>query len=96
MDKLFDKIKEAGKTSSNSLTDVILKAIEELGEVSAEDLRVRGIKPIQEGKDPLYERKEESVDLLLSTLDLCFRQMDESEISEILEKKLNKWLSYKK
>jgi len=96
MHTLFGKIQEAGKNTNTTLTDVILKVIEEAGEVAAEDLRVRGIKPLKENQNPTEERKEESVDLLLSTLDLCFRQMSEEEIKDILDKKLNKWISYKK
>ena len=96
MTELFDKIKVAGAEASTTLTDVILKVIEEAGEIASEDLRVRNIKPTKPGQDPIADRKEESVDLLLSTLDLCFRQMSEDEIKSILEVKLNKWLSYKK
>ena len=94
--KILTDIKKAGKESSTTLQDVLFKVLEEAGEVAAEDLRVRGIKPLKEGQDPLEERKEESVDLLLSTLDLCLRQMSEKEIEVILKKKMAKWLSYKK
>lgn len=96
MKEIFEKIKVAGETADNSITDVILKIVEEAGEVTAEDLRVRNIKPIKDTQNPIEERKEESVDLLLATLDLCFRQMTEEEMIVLLNKKLNKWLSYKK
>lgn len=96
MKEIFEKIKTAGETADTSINDVILKVIEEVGEIVAEDLRVRNIKPIKDSQNPLEERKEESVDLLLATLDLCFRQMTEEEMIVLLNKKLNKWLSYKK
>lgn len=94
--KLLKRIKEIGSNSSTTLQDVILKCQEELGEVSAEDLRARNIKPKKDNQDPVQERKEESVDLLLSTLDLCLRQMSEAEIKKILTNKTNKWASYVK
>lgn len=94
--EILNLIKETGTKSSTQLHDVIMKCQEELGEVVAEDLRVRNIKPLKDNQDPLEERKEESVDLLLSVLDLCLRQMTEKEIKVILKKKLNKWANYVK
>jgi hypothetical protein len=92
---LIRRIQDAGFTAETNLTDVILKITEEIGEVAAEDLRVRGIKPKEKGKNPIAERKEESCDVLLATLDLVLRQVTVEEMEEILEIKFEKWLSYR-
>jgi hypothetical protein len=93
---LIRRIQDAGFTAETNLTDVILKITEEIGEVAAEDLRVRGIKPKDKEKNPIIERKEESCDVLLATLDLVLRQMTVEEMERILEIKFEKWLSYRK
>ena len=93
---LIKKIQEEGKTANTEISDVILKISEEMGEIAAEDLKVRNIKPTKKGENPIQNLKEESCDLLLASLDLVLRQMEIEEAEDILEIKLNKWLSYKK
>ena len=92
--EVYSRILNCSKIANTSISEVLLKAQEELGEVSAEHLKVQGIKPQEPLENPVENRLEESCDLLLVCLDLCLRQAPKELIEEILITKISKWEGY--
>lgn len=91
------RIKEVSSKTTTSISNVVHKLSEEVGEVSAEVLRIEGIKPLKIGEDPVEQLKEEAVDTLITTLDLLHSRLDlsEEDIVKLAIPKINKWESQK-
>lgn len=76
-----------------TLDNITLKIMEELGELATDLLKLRKFKVTNElASDIRKNMKEEAVDGLIMYMTLCDElQMDEDELMDIFEKKLKKW-----
>lgn len=98
MNSLADVLKQSKIVSEQTETcpgDVVLKLAEEVGEISAEWLRIKGIKPIKGKLDPEKQIRLECGDALLTLLDLMHNRlnMSEEDMVKVITPGLSKWKS---
>lgn len=100
MKELFNRTKEISKVDIRDkiISDVVAKATEELGEVSAECLKLRGYKPLKmsETKDEVRRRlTSELGDLFITLFDIAaVSNIEYEEIKKEIDLGLDKWSSY--
>lgn len=91
--ELLDKIKEASKNEPKSLEQLFIKWMEELGETSQAFLSSQKASGNRYKDLSLDDFKEELIDTLLVNLDLIYKVgMTDSEMENIAQKKINKWI----
>lgn len=91
--ELFDKIKETSKNEPKSLEQLFIKWMEEMGEASQAFLSSQKASGNQYKGLSLDDLKEELIDTLLVNLALVYKVgMTESEMKNIAQRKINKWI----
>lgn len=95
MNYVFDLISKASKESKSEhlMSEKALKLNEEVGELSAEVLKLSGYKPSDLTKEEIRERIiSESVDSLLMIVDILTAvDTKQEEINQCVEKAVEKW-----
>jgi NTP pyrophosphatase (non-canonical NTP hydrolase) len=90
MTNIFQIVKNADpKRKLSNLPRRLLKAMEELGELSQAYLSVTSKR--NKKQKTWDDVKEEAVDCLVLAIDNCLTLMNEDDIVALLEKKCDKW-----
>ena len=95
IDYVYDLVKNASQYEKHGLVERGLKLTEEVGELSAEILKLIGYKRNTLDKSQIrYNLLLESVDCLIMVIDIMTHiGFTKQEIVEMSEKQINKWLS---
>lgn len=92
MIEILNTIKELSEKEQKSLPEMVLKLVEEVGEVSQAILSVTSASGSEYKNITIEDFKEECVDVLLVILSLFYKvSKDENELYETLNKKIEKW-----
>ncbi|WP_428815665.1 hypothetical protein [Lactococcus lactis] len=91
--ELLKQIKETSKNEPKTLEQLFVKWMEELGEASQALLSHQKVSGNQYKNLELENLKEELIDTLLVNLDIIYKiGMSDSEIENMIQKKINKWI----
>ena len=95
LDYIFDLVKNVSSAQGYGLSERVIKLQEEVGELSAEVLKLRGFKKSDLSKDEIRNNiLLETVDCLIMSMDiLSHEKFQKKEIIEIADKQIEKWLS---
>jgi hypothetical protein len=95
LDYIFDLVKNVSSAQGYGLSERVVKLQEEVGELSAEVLKLRGFKKSDLSKDEIRNNiLLETVDCLIMSMDiLSHEKFQKKEIIEIADKQIEKWLS---
>jgi hypothetical protein len=95
LDYIFDLVKNVSSAQVYGLSERVVKLQEEVGELSAEVLKLRGFKKSDLSKDEIRNNiLLETVDCLIMSMDiLSHEKFQKKEIIEIADKQIEKWLS---
>jgi len=95
LDYIFDLVKNVSSAQGYGLSERVIKLQEEVGELSAEVLKLRGFKKSDLSKDEIRNNiLLETVDCLIISMDiLSHEKFQKKEIIEIADKQIEKWLS---
>lgn len=93
---IYELVKETSSIEKGTLVEKGLKLNEEVGELSAELLKLVEYKHTNETKDQIMKNAlGESVDSLIMVFDIMIKLgFTKDEIVETAEKQINKWLNY--
>ncbi|HCM88956.1 MULTISPECIES: MazG-like family protein [Vagococcus] len=96
MERLLDQIKQLAEKEPKTLEQMALKLSEESGEVAQSVLSYTKASGNQYKQLTINDIKEECIDTLLVSLALYFKLADDpdTELSDILDKKIIKWQNY--
>ncbi len=95
LDYIFDLVRNVSSAQGYGLSERVVKLQEEVGELSAEVLKLRGFKKSDLSKDEIRNNiLLETVDCLIMSMDiLSHEKFQKKEIIEIADKQIEKWLS---
>lgn len=95
IDYIYDMIKSVSKQERMNLIARCLKLGEEFGELSAEVLKLSGLKNTKDYRDVIKEKiLLESTDCLIMIFDIMtYMGFTKDQICNMSEKQINKWLS---
>jgi len=95
LDYIFDLVKNVSSAQGYGLSERVVKLQEEVGELSAEVLKLKGFKKSDLSKDEIRNNiLLETVDCLIMSMDiLSHEKFQKKEIIEIADKQIEKWLS---
>ena len=93
---IYELVKQTASEEKGSLVEKGLKLNEEVGELSAELLKLVEYKHTRESKEQIMQNALlESVDSLIMVFDIMIKLgLSKDEIVETAEKQINKWLNY--
>lgn len=95
IDYIFDLVRDTSKLTTHGLTERGLKLSEEVGELSAEILKLNGHKFSNLSESQIKNNLLlESVDCLIMVFDIMsYLGFSKQQITEMSEQQINKWLS---
>jgi hypothetical protein len=93
---IYELVKQTSSAENGSIVEKGLKLNEEVGELSAELLKIVGYKHTTDSHDVIMEKALlESVDSLIMIFDIMIKLgFTKDQIVEMAEKQVNKWLNY--
>lgn len=91
----LSEVAEIIRPDPQTIENMIMKAMEELGELSTDILKLKDYKVNDENKDEIRQNaKEEAIDGILIYLNICNKLgITKDEFVEIATRKLKKWNS---
>jgi hypothetical protein len=94
-DYIFDLIKNVTSMQGYGLTERVIKLQEEVGELSAEVLKLKGFKNSDLSKEEIKNNiLLETVDCLIMTMDILnYGKFQKKDIIEVADRQIEKWLS---
>jgi hypothetical protein len=95
LDYIFDLIKNVTSMQGYGLTERVIKLQEEVGELSAEVLKLKGFKNSDLSKEEIKNNiLLETVDCLIMTMDILnYGKFQKKDIIEVADRQIEKWLS---
>lgn len=94
-DYIFELIKNVTSIQGYGLTERVIKLQEEVGELSAEVLKLKGFKNSELSKEEIKNNiLLETVDCLIMSMDILnYGKFQKKDIIEVADKQIEKWLS---
>jgi hypothetical protein len=95
LDYIFDLVKNVTSMQGYGLSERVIKLQEEVGELSAEVLKLKGFKNSDLSKEEIKNNiLLETVDCLIMTMDILnYGKFQKKDIIEVADRQIEKWLS---